>query len=66
MTKEDFQTMIKGKEYNHHLFVDVYDDDAIWISMTVPNARSHLTLTKNQAKDMIAALINIVNHLEAE
>ena len=66
MTKEDFQTMIKGKEYNHHMFVDVYDDDAIWISMTVPNARSHLTLTKNQATDMIAALINIVNHLEAE
>ena len=66
MTTEDFQTMIKGKEYNHHMFVDVYDDDAIWISMTVPNARSHLTLTKNQAKDMIAALIRVVNHLGAE
>jgi hypothetical protein len=66
MTTEDFQTMIKGNEYNHHMFVDVYDDDGIWISMTVPNARSHLTLTKEQAKDMIAALIRVVNHLEAE
>ena len=66
MTKEDFQTMIKGREYNHHMFVDVYDDDSIWISMSVPNARSHLTLTKDQAKDMIAALIRVVNHLEAE
>ena len=65
-TTEDFQTMIKGNEYNHHMFVDVYSDDAVWISMSVPNARSHLTLTKDQAKDMIAALIRVVNHLEAE
>ena len=66
MIKEDFQTMIKGREYNHHMFVDVYDDDSIWISMSVPNARSHLTLTKDQAKDMIAALIRVVNHLEED
>jgi hypothetical protein len=66
MTKEDFQTMIKGREYNHHMFVDAYDDDSIWISMSVPSARSHLTLTKDQAKDMIAALIRVVNHIEED
>ena len=66
MTTEDFQTQIKGKEYNHYMFVDVYDDDSIWINMTVPSARAHMTLTKEQAKDVIAALIRVVNHLEAE
>lgn len=66
MTKEDYQTMIKGREYNHFMFVDAYDDDSIWISMSVPSARSHLTLTKDQAKDMIAALIRVVNYLEED
>jgi hypothetical protein len=66
MTTEEFHTQIKGKEYNNFMYVDVYDDDGVWISITVPNARANMTLTKNQAKDMIAAMIRVVNHLEAE
>ena len=66
MEKVDLQTQIKGKEYNHHMFVDVFDEDGIWISMTVPSARAHMTLTKEQAKDLIAALINVVNHLDEQ
>lgn len=66
MTVKEFQTQIKGKEYNNYLYVDVFDDDGVWISLSAPNARVSTTLSKEQAKDMIAALIRVVNHLEAE
>jgi hypothetical protein len=66
ITTEEFHTHIKGKEYNHYMYVDVYDEDGVWISMNVPNARANMIITKSQAKDMIASLIRIVNHIEAE
>jgi len=66
MTKEDFQTQVKGREYNSHLFVDVYDDDGVWLSVNSSAGGTRMIMNKQQAKDMIAALIRIVNHIEAE
>jgi hypothetical protein len=66
MTKEDFQTQVKGREYNSHLFVDVYDDDGVWLSVNSSAGGTRIIMNKQQAKDMIAALIRIVNHIEAE
>jgi len=65
-TKEDFQTQVKGREYNSHLFVDVYDDDGVWLSVNSSAGGTRMIMNKQQAKDMIAALIRIVNHIEAE
>ena len=66
MTTEDFQTQIKGREYNSHVFVDVFDDDGVWVSVGSSAGSTRIIMTKEQAKDMIAALIRVVNHLEAE
>jgi hypothetical protein len=66
MTKEDFQTQIKGREYNSHVFVDVFDDDGVWVSVGSGAGSTRIIMTKEQAKDMIAALIRVVNHLEVE
>jgi len=66
MTSEDFQTQIKGREYNSHVFVDVFDDDGVWVSVGSSAGSTRIIMTKEQAKDMIAALIRVVNHLEAE
>jgi len=66
MTKEDFQTQIKGREYNSHVFVDVFDDDGVWVSVGSGAGSTRIIMTKERAKDMIAAMIRVVNHLEAE
>jgi len=66
MTTEDFQTQIKGREYNSHVFVDVFDDDGVWVSVGSSAGSTRIIMTKEQAKDMIAAMIRVVNHLEAE
>ena len=66
MTTEDFQTQIKGREYNSHVFVDVFDDDGVWLSVGSSAGSTRIILSKSQAKDMIAALIRVVNHLDAE
>jgi len=66
MTKEDYQTQIKGRNYNSHLFVDVFDDDGVWLSVSSSAGGTRIVLSKSQAKDMIAALIRVVNHLEED
>jgi hypothetical protein len=40
--------------------VDLYDGN-VWIGLVTEAARCHVSLTKEQAKDMIAALIRIVD-----
>ena len=66
MTKDDFHTQIKGREYNNYVYTDVYDDDGVWLNTTCAGGNTRIILTKSQAKDLIASLISIVNHLEAE
>jgi hypothetical protein len=63
-TEQDLQTRINGNEYNQFMFVDLYDEDKVWVSLNVAGGHTHITITKEGAKDMIAALIRIVNDME--
>jgi hypothetical protein len=55
----DFQTRISTTEKYEYIFVDKEDQD-IWLSVNVRGGHTHVTIPKDQAKDMIAALIRIV------
>ena len=59
-TEVDLNTRINGAEYNQYMFVDEYDENNIWLSMNVVGGRTHMTMTKESAKDLVAALIRIV------
>lgn len=63
-TEIDYQTKINGAEYNQYVFVDLYDQDTMWMSVNVVGGHTHVTIPKEQAKDMIAALIRIVDAME--
>ena len=58
--KEELQTRIETTRKRRHINVDAHGDE-VWLSVVVEAARCHVTLTKDQAKDMIAALIRIVD-----
>jgi hypothetical protein len=62
----ELEIRIKGTEYNQYMFVDLYDENKVWLSLNVPGAHAHMTISKEDAKDMIAALIRIVDAMEAE
>ena len=59
-TEVDLNTRIEGAEYNQYMFVDEYDEKNIWLSLNVVGGRTHMTMTKESAKDLVAALIRIV------
>lgn len=64
MEKVDTQTRINGAEYGAYLFLDIWNENQVWINLNVRGGSTHAILNKEQAKDMIAALINIVNMME--
>lgn len=61
----EFQTRISTTEKPEYIFVDKEDQD-VWLSVNVRGGHTHVTIPKEQAKDMIAALIRIVDAMEAE
>jgi len=61
----DFQTRIGTTQTQEYIFVDK-EDQEVWLSVNVRGGHTHVTIPKNQAKDMIAALIRIVDAMEAE
>ena len=56
----ELDTRIETTRKRRHINVDAHGDE-VWLSVVVEAARVHVTLTKDQAKDMIAALIRIVD-----
>ena len=56
----ELETRIETTRKRRHIHVDAYDG-GVWINVVVEAARCHVTLTKEQAKDMIAAFIRIVD-----
>lgn len=64
MTQE-LQTRITTTETHEYIYVDKEDQD-VWLSVNVRGGHTHVTIPKEQAKDMIAALIRIVDAMEAE
>lgn len=59
MTKEDISTRISTTMENQHIFVDEADDD-VWLSVNVRGGHIHVTITKEQAREMIEALTRVV------
>jgi hypothetical protein len=59
MTEIDYQTRIDA-ENGRVVFVDKFDDDAVWLSIQVNGGNANTTMTFDQAKQMIAALTRIV------
>jgi len=64
MEINELNTWIEGTEYRTRLSVDLFDDKEVWVSMVNRGGNCHMTITKEGAKDMIAALIRIVDAME--
>ena len=61
MTNEiSYQTRINGTERNTYIFVDKSSNNEVWFSANVSGGHTHIVMSNEQAKDMIAALIRIV------
>ena len=56
----ELDTKIETTRKRRFIHVDAHDG-GVWLNVVVEAARCHVTLTKDQAKDMIAALIRIVD-----
>jgi len=56
----DLDTKIETIHKRRHVNVDLYDGQ-VWLGLVTEAARCHVYLNKEQAKDMIAALIRIVD-----
>jgi hypothetical protein len=66
MEKVDLSTWIEGTEYRSRMSVDLFDDKEVWVSMVHSRGNCNLTINKEGAKDLIAALIRIVNEMDKE
>jgi hypothetical protein len=56
----ELYTRILTTEKDQYVVVDE-NGDTVWLSVNVIGSGTRVTLTKEQAKDMIAALIRIVD-----
>lgn len=59
-TEQDLQTRIVGIDNDSYFFVDKYSAEEVWINANVRGGNTRLVLTNEQTKDLIAALIRIV------
>jgi frataxin-like iron-binding protein CyaY len=59
-TELPYQTRINGTERNTYIFVDKSSNNEVWFSANVSGGHTHIVVSHDQAKDMIAALIRIV------
>lgn len=57
---EDLQTRITTTEFNEVVFVDKYDDNELWLSIQLSGGGAHVTLTFEQAREMIAAMNRVL------
>ena len=55
---EDLQTLVKAEE-DTTVFVDRFDDD-VWLSLQIRRGSANCVLTKDQARELIAALTKVV------
>jgi hypothetical protein len=65
-TMEDKSIMIKTCEGSRIIHIDQYDDELLWINIQLNGGGAGTPMTKSQAKDMISALMNIVNYMEQD
>lgn len=57
---QDLQTQIKTTEAYQTVFIDKYDDGEMWLSIQLMGGGAHVTLTFEQAREMIAAMNRVL------
>lgn len=60
MPDKDYQVTINTTERGECVFVDKFDSEAVWLSIQVRGGGAHVTLTNEQARQMMAALTAIL------
>lgn len=60
MTNVEISTRILTTQDYQHIYVDAADDDTVWLSVNVRGGHTHVTLTKEQAHQMIEALTKVL------
>lgn len=60
---EELEFTIDTSERNERVFVDKFDNDALWLSVRTRSGGMHVTMTKEQTQQLIAALSAIVETL---
>jgi len=55
----ELDTRIETTRKRRFIYVDAHED-GVWLNLVVEAARCHVTMTKDQAKEMIDALTKIV------
>lgn len=59
MTSDKLTTRINGTR-DSYIFVDKLEDNTVWINANVRDGGVRITMSMDQAKEMIAALTRIV------
>jgi len=59
MTTEEISTRIHTTQEYQHIYVDE-SDEGVWLSVNVRGGHTHVTLTKEQAQQMIEALTKVL------
>jgi len=60
---EKLEFTIDTSERNERVFVDKFDNDALWLSVRTRSGGMHVTMTKEQTQQLITALNAIVENL---
>lgn len=60
---EKLEFTIDTSERNERVFVDKFDNDALWLSVRTRSGGTHVTMTKEQTQQLITALSAIVENL---
>ena len=60
-TEIDYHVRVEGTEYGEYVFVDRYNEEGeVWLNANVRGGNTRIVMSKENAKDLIAALIRIV------
>ena len=65
MTK-DLQVKIDADTHGEYLFVDMFDDERVWLSANVRGGGARVTLLRHQAEMLIKALQDVLAAQEAK
>ncbi len=57
---QDLQTQIKTTESYQSVFIDKYDDGEMWLSIQLMGGGAHVTLTFEQAREMMEAMTRVL------
>jgi len=60
---EDFSTCIYTDGHERRVFIDKYDDNEVWLSITVAGGNANCVLDRKGAIEMIAAIQRVLDNV---